>query len=171
MRRILLALTLIAAPAFAAEKADAPKADGKSDAAGKPDGSNVNRVPYLMAPMKGADGKLSGYAYIVSRFTATSPAAAAELTDKLAFIQDGFVRDVNHTPVAVTGDGQVDIPALEARLANDIKVVAGAAKVKLVTVCSVQVAVLHVKEAPRLADATDLADLPKSRCEADTPAK
>jgi hypothetical protein len=167
MRRILFALLIAATPTLAAENADKPA----QDAGGGGLGSNVNKVPYLMAPLKDANGKLSGYAYIVSRFTAASPAAALELSDKMAFIQDSFVRDVNRTQVPMTADGQVDIPALEGRLASDIKTVAGASKVKFVTVCTVQIATLHLKQAAPLADADDLAALPKSRCEAETPAK
>ena len=65
MRRIFLALALMASPALAAEKQDS------SFKGGSP-GTNVE-LPYLMAPMKTADGKLAGYAYITSRLTAASP--------------------------------------------------------------------------------------------------
>ena len=163
MRRIAAILCLLAAaPALAAEKADDATVKG-----GEP-GTNVE-MPYLMAPMNGADGKLTAYAYISTRLTAGSPAAALQVRDKLAFIQDAFVRDVNGLSVAATGDlDNVDIAAVESRLTADARRIIGAPNVKMVTVCTVQVAPLHANQAPRLADATDLADpkvIPKSRCE------
>jgi hypothetical protein len=166
MRRIaaVMSLVIAAAPALAAEKTDDGKAKG-----GDP-GTNV-AMPFLMAPMNGADGKLTAYAYISTRLTASSPAAVLQVRDKLAFIQDAFVRDVNSVAVAAAGDlNTVDITAVETRLTADARRIIGAPNVKMVTVCTVQVAPLHAKQAPRLADATDLADpkaLPKSRCEGD----
>jgi len=160
MRRILFALTLVVSPALAAEKTTAPVVSGVP-------GTNVE-MPYLMAPMKGADGKLSGYAYISSRLTAGSPAAALKVRDQLAFIQDAFVRDVNGAPVSAPDDlNQVDIAGVESRLAADARRIVGAPNVKMVTVCTVQIANLHLKTVP-LADLSDLADpktLPQSRCE------
>ncbi len=160
MRRTLLALTLIASPALAAEKAVPDMV------AGTP-GMNVE-MPYLMAPMKGADGKLAGYAYLTTRLTAGSPAAALKVRDRLAFIQDAFVRDINAAAVTSPGDlNAVDIAGVETRLTADARRIVGAAGVKMVTVCTVQIANLHLKSAP-LADLADLANpkaLPKSRCE------
>ena len=164
MRRIAAALCLFIAvvPALAAEKADDATVKG-----GEP-GPNVE-MPYLMAPMNGADGKLAAYAYISTRLTAGSPAAALQVRDKLAFIQDAFVRDVNSAGVAAAGDlDNVDIAAVESRLTADARRIIGVPNVKMVTVCTVQVAPLHAKQAPRMADTTDLADpkaIPKSRCE------
>jgi hypothetical protein len=164
MRRILLALTLIASPSLAAEKADPNLVSGTP-------GMNVE-MPYLMAPMKGADGKLAGYAYLTTRLTAGSPAAALKVRDKLAFIQDAFVRDINGAPVTPPGDlNAVDVPAVETRLTADARRIVGAAGVKMVTVCTVQIANLHLKTAP-LADLADLANpkaLPQSRCEKEKP--
>ncbi len=162
MRRLLLALTLVAAPALAAEKASDATVKG-----GDP-GTNVE-MPYLMAPMNDADGKLTAYAYISTRLTAGSPAAALQVRDKLAFIQDAFVRDVNGAAIAAASDlNTVDIAAVESRLTADARRIIGVPNVKMVTVCTVQVAPLHAKQAAPLADATDLADpkaIPKSRCE------
>ena len=92
---------LAANPAAAAEK------EAGGDKAGAP-GTNID-MPFLMAPMTGADGNLSGYAYISSRLTATSDASANQVRDKIAFIQDAFVRDVNcdrrSPPPGRSGDG------------------------------------------------------------------
>ena len=67
-------------------------------------------MPFLMAPMNGADGNLAGYAYISSLVTAGSDAGANEVRDKLAFIQDALVRDVNGAPVSKADDPtQIDM--------------------------------------------------------------
>ena len=89
MRRILpILLLLFAAPVWAAEP------DAKTDAKAGAPGTNID-MPFLMAPLNGANGKLAAYAYISSRVTANSDSSANEVRDKIAFIQDVFVRDVN----------------------------------------------------------------------------
>ena len=86
MRKLLAAaLVLAVTPAFAGEKA-----------ASEP-GTHVE-MPFLIAPMS-ADGKLLGYAYISSKLATATPQASVEVRDKLAFIQDAFVRDVNAAPM------------------------------------------------------------------------
>jgi hypothetical protein len=147
MRRALTALFLLAltAPAFAADKE------------GKP-GTNVD-MPYLMAPMTGADGKLAGYAYISSRLTATSDTNALAVRNKLAFIQDAFVREVNSAGVGKADDGSaVDQPALEARLLADAKRVMGAGAVASISLVQVQIAPLHPTQTPALNSPPAVAD-------------
>jgi hypothetical protein len=139
---ILAIMTAVALPALAAEE---PKSGGTKG--GKP-GTNVE-MPYLMAPLTDAEGKLRGYAYITTRLTATSEAAALTVRDKLAFIQDAFVRDVNADGVVSADDPQkVDIAATEARLVADAQRVMGANKVKSMTVCTVQITELHPVRSP-----------------------
>jgi hypothetical protein len=160
----LAALVLfLAVPAFAAE-------DGGKG--GKP-GTNV-QMDYLMAPLTGAAGKLIGYAYITSRLTAASEAFVVPVRDKLPFIQDAFVRDVNTRGVATAADPQaVDVAALETRLLADAVKIMGPGKVKQITVCTVNIAELHPRKtpSPEPADAhrdTDEHNNPvKSRCEPD----
>ena len=65
--------------------------------AGDP-GTNVE-MPFLIAPMT-VDGKLTGYAYISSKVVTRSRNASLEVRDKIPFIQDAFVRDVNEAPSA-----------------------------------------------------------------------
>jgi len=114
---------------------------------GKP-GTNVD-MPYLMAPMTGADGKLTGYAYLSTRLTASTEANALVVRDKLPFIQDAMVRDVNNTGIAVADDQEkVDVPAVEKRLLADAAKVMGGGKVKLITVCTVHIAALHPVQTP-----------------------
>jgi hypothetical protein len=160
---LMAALTL---PAIAAEE----KKDGEVKKGGKP-GTNVD-MPFLMAPLTNADGKLTGYAYISSRLTAMSDTFALTVREKLPFIQDTMVRDINGVTVATDADPeQVDIGGLEARLLADARKVIGAGKVKLITICTVQVAELHPVQTQALSAPADQKDLDahknpvKSRCE------
>jgi hypothetical protein len=133
---LILALTI--APVAAAEK----EAGKEGDKAGAP-GTNID-MPFLMAPMSGEDGKLSGYAYISSRLTATSDASASLVRDKIAFIQDAFVRDVNRIEIAMSGPpAAIDNAALQARLLADARGVVGQGKLASIAIIQVQVAPLH----------------------------
>src|SRR5205814_10519080 len=106
----------VASVAAEQEKA-AVKAQGEQKKG--PPGTNVD-MSYLMAPMTGADGKLSGYAYMSTRLTASTEANALVVRDKLPFIQDAMVRDVNTAGIAVADDPEkVDVPAVESRLLAD----------------------------------------------------
>jgi hypothetical protein len=139
LRLPLLFVCLAAAPAIAAASASSTKE-------GAP-GTNVD-MPFLMAPLTGEDGKLSGYAYISSRLTAASPAEALEVRDKIAFIQDAFVRDVNKDAIAKTGQpSPADNAALEARLLADARQVMGPGKVAAFRIVQLQIAPLHPQAA------------------------
>ncbi|HEY2007765.1 MAG TPA: hypothetical protein VGH23_02165 [Rhizomicrobium sp.] len=137
---ILFLLAALVVPAHAAD--DAKKG-------GKP-GTNVE-MPFLMAPLSNADGKLVGYAYVSTRLTATSDTYALAVRDKLPFIQDKMVRDVNSDAITTPEDPEkVDVPTLEKRLLGDATQVMGAGKVKLIMVCTVQIAELHPVQTPAL---------------------
>jgi hypothetical protein len=167
MRRLLTALILLGltAPAIAAEK---PAADDNAAKPGAP-GTNVD-MPFLMAPMNGADGKLAGYAYISPRLTASSDVVALAVRDKIAFIQDAFVRDVNGRDVAKSNDpATVDQPALEARLLADARKVMGAGKVLSIALVQVQIAPLHPMETPALNAPPPLPDSPAKPAESRKP--
>ncbi|HWC63001.1 MAG TPA: hypothetical protein VG501_05215 [Rhizomicrobium sp.] len=151
MRPFLTSLVLIAftLPAIAAEESK-PKADNGPDKGAGAPGTNVE-MPYLMAPMTDADGKLSGYAYISMRLTATSDVNALAVRDKLAFVQDAFVRDVNGPGVAKKDDPEtVDQPGLAQRLLADAKKIMGPGKVASIAITQVQIAPLHPVETPAL---------------------
>jgi hypothetical protein len=131
-----LIFVLSAAPTFAAEK------EAEGDKTGAP-GTNIE-MPFLMAPMSGEDGKLSGYAYISSKLTATSDASANLVRDKIAFIQDAFVRDVNQSELAMSGTpAAVDNAALQARLLADAKRVMGQGKIASIAITQIQIAPLR----------------------------
>lgn len=166
---LLAAQTLsVSVPAHAA---DEKAADAKKG--GKP-GTNVD-MPFLMAPLNNADGKLTGYAYISTRLTAMSDTYALAVRDKLPFIQDKMVRDVNADAVTTADDPEkVDIPALEKRLLGDATQVMGAGKVKMIMVCTIQISPLHPVQTPALNTPPDKAAPPgspppknplKSRCD------
>ena len=153
---ILALVAALAVPGFtlvlhaAEEGGHAAKAEGGKEGEpqkGKP-GTNVD-MPYLMAPMTDTNGKLSGYAYLSTRLTASSEANALAVRDKLPFIQDAMVRDVNASTIATSDDPEkVDVAAMERRLLTDAAKVMGAGKVKLITVCSVNIAPLHPVQTP-----------------------
>jgi len=145
-----LAIWAVTVPDFASVAAEQKKKAAKAEGDQKkgPPGTNVD-MPYLMAPMTGADGKLSGYAYMSTRLTASTEANALVVRDKLPFIQDAMVRDVNNAGIAVADDPEkVDVPAVESRLLADASKVMGAGKVKLITVCSVNIAPLRPVQTP-----------------------
>jgi len=168
MRRFLFPLLLLTAgPVLAA---------GDEAAKPGPPGTNVE-LEYLMAPLTGPNGKLLGYAYISPRLTVMTEALVTPVREKVPFMQDAFVRDVNLNGVAKADNPQaVDIKGVESRLlANAIKVM-GPGKVKTITICTVQIAELHPKQtpSPRPADAVSDHDPHgnplKSRCEMAKPA-
>jgi hypothetical protein len=146
---IIVALAALATvtPALAAEKAGDP-------------GTNVD-MPFLIAPMS-KDGKLLGYSYISSKLVASSQRAALEIRDKIAFIQDAYVRDVNAAPVALASDPTaVDTALLASRLVADARKVVGAAKVARIVFgdgekdTGIKFAPLHPTQTPVRADQMD----------------
>jgi hypothetical protein len=155
MRRslaFLLAISLAAtasAPAFA-EKAGDP-------------GTNVE-MPFLIAPMT-KDGKLLGYSYISTHLVASSSTAALAIRDKVAFLQDAFVRDVNGASVSLASDPtQVDVRLLGDRLVADAKKVVGSASVVRIIFgdgakdTGIKFSPLHPTQTPMRAD--QVADAP-----------
>jgi hypothetical protein len=120
-------------------------------------GTHVD-MPLLMAPMS-KDGLLLGYAYIRSVLIASSPRAALAIRDKIAFIQDAFVRDVNAAPVGQASDPtKVDVDLLARRLTSDARRVVGADKIADIAFgggrdAGIQFGPLHPREASQAAEA------------------
>ena len=174
MRRIFIPLLLLV---MAAAGQPAHAAGAKEGAPG----TNIE-MPFLIAPMS-KDGKLLGYAYISSKMVASSPAAAIGVREKLAFIQDAFVRDVNAEPVSKADDPRaVDMELLNTRLVAVARRIAGSDKVVNMVFIAVQFAPLHPSEstvdptAPSTGDAGagDAAPAPTqdgNKGQADTSAK
>jgi hypothetical protein len=166
MQRLLVLAFLLAlvAPVSAAEEAHGKsEGHGKEEAKSGEPGTNID-MPFLMAPMTGADGKLSGYAYISSRLTANSDVSANQVRDKIAFIQDAFVRDVNAREIATSGDpASVDNAALQARLLADARKVVGASKLVSIAITQVQIAPLHPSPVTAVAGQLPPAESPSAQ--------
>jgi hypothetical protein len=100
-------------------------------------------MPYLIAPVV-VDGALTSNAYVSSKVIAASPAATIVVRDKLPFIQDAYVRDVNSMPIGKSNDpATVDVPALTARLLADAKRIAGPNLVSSIEIIRIQIAPLR----------------------------
>lgn len=139
MRRTLLPfliLSLLVGPALA-EGATKGK---------KPEPGTTVEMPMLMVPMS-QDGRLLGYAYVTSKLVCTALASCAAVREKLAFIQDANVRDVNAQPVGLASDPTaVDRDLLNARLTVNAKRVVGDNMVKNMVFLQVQYMPLHPSE-------------------------
>jgi hypothetical protein len=105
-------------------------------------GSSVE-MPYLIAPLNDGD-TLVAYAYISCKIIASSPNFAVDIRDKVPFIQDAFVRDVNATNIGKADAPQtVDNTALAARLLTDVRKVMKPGSVADVQLIEVQIRPLH----------------------------
>jgi hypothetical protein len=112
----------------------------------KPEPGNIVPMPFLIAPMS-KDGKLLGYAYISSKLECSSSNSTIAVSDKIAFIQDVNVRDVNAHSVARADDPlKVDEEALSLRLADNARQFVGGNKVVRIMLTQVQFAPLHPSE-------------------------
>ena len=115
----------------------------ETKAPSKPEPGTSVEMPFLIAPMS-KDGKLLGYAYISSKLICTSGPATVAVREKLAFIQDANVRDVNAHPVARAEDPmKVDDEALSLRLVEIARRIVGASKVVRMEFTQIQFAPLH----------------------------
>lgn len=100
-------------------------------------------MPYLIAPVI-VDGGLYANAYVTSKIDAVSPGATIVVRDKLPFIQDAYVRDVNATPIGTASDPKVvDVLALAARLTADAKRIVGSSLIDSVEIIRVQMSPLR----------------------------
>lgn len=168
---LLFLAALLILPARAAEESAA-----KGAKKGGAPGTNVD-LPYLMAPLLDDNGKLLGYAYITSRLTVATESDKLTVTEKMPFLQDARVRDVNANPVFTPGDHQkIDVAGVEARMLANARKIVGASRVKVITICTVQIALLHIAQTPSPSppdarhDVDDHGNPVKSRCEAEKPA-
>jgi hypothetical protein len=135
MRRMIVSLLLVLA-------ASGQLCQAAGQRVGEEPGANIE-MPFLIAPMS-KDGKLLGYTYISSKMVATSQRAAIDIRDKLAFIQDTFVRDVNAAPIGKADDPKaVDTNLLNQRLVADTSRIMGPGKVDRMLFMAIQFAPLH----------------------------
>ncbi len=109
----------------------------------KPEPGTTVEMPFLMAPMS-QDGNLLGYAYISSKLICASPNACIAVRQKLAFVQDAFVRDVYSKPIALASDPkEVDKDLLNARLTAAAKRIVGDDKVRHMSFIEIKFSPLH----------------------------
>ncbi len=133
-----MVMSLALTPAFAAGEAGT---NGK-----KPEPGTTVELPFLIAPMS-LDGKLQGYAYISSKMVCSSADAAILVRQKLGFIQDSFVRDVNGKPISLPTDPTaVDKIQLAARMTADAGNIVGANRVVTVMFIDVKFNALRPSE-------------------------
>ena len=147
---VLAAALILSLPARAADEPKMPKEEP---------GTHV-QMPFLIAPMS-VDGKLQGYSYISSKLVASTPSASVEIRDKLAFIQDAFVRDVNASPTGKAQDPlAIDTAALTARLVAEARRIVGNSKVVTITFTQIKFSPLHPKATT---DASETASTPAAQ--------
>jgi hypothetical protein len=118
----------------------APAADAKK---GEPAPGSSVEMPYLIAPLTDGDA-LVAYAYVSCKIIAAQPALAITIRDKIPFIQDAFVRDVNAKSIGKPDSPQaVDKDALAARLLTDAQKVMKPGTVASVQLIEVQIRPTH----------------------------
>ena len=131
---LLVFAFFLAYPAWGAETAKKEK---------KPEPGTSVEMPFLVAPMT-QDGNLLGYSYISAKLVCSSPNACIAVRQKLAFIQDAYVREVNLKPVALANDPKgVDKDLLNTRLTAAARGVVGADKVVRMTFEDIKFMPLH----------------------------
>lgn len=105
-------------------------------------------MPYLIAPLSDDSGLLA-YAYISCKIIGSSQGAVIEIHDKVPFIQDAFVRDVNASTIGKPGDPMaVDKAALEPRLLALARKVMGPGKVADLKLIQVQISPMRPGATP-----------------------
>ncbi|HUB85257.1 MAG TPA: hypothetical protein VL971_06150 [Rhizomicrobium sp.] len=136
VRAAIVGAILWAIPATALE------ASAKKGPAEPAPGSSVE-MPYLIAPLTDGD-TLVAYAYISSKVVASSPGGAIDVRDKIAFIQDAFVRDVNRASIGkADAPLTVDRDTLATRLLADAQKVMKPGAVVGVQIIDVQIRAVH----------------------------
>jgi hypothetical protein len=87
-------------------------------------------LPRVLAPMV-VEGRLQGYAYMTISLIPTSPGQILAIREKVHFIQDAFVRELNRGSIQKTDDPKaVDMEATKARLLARVQEVVPANSVK-----------------------------------------
>ncbi|MGB8601897.1 MAG: hypothetical protein WCD42_06845 [Rhizomicrobium sp.] len=138
MRRVLvllLALLCVMQASLAVET------DRKRSAA-PPNGLDM---PFLVAPANRGD-TLIGFHYISYRLMAPTPADLPDIRNKVAIIQDAFVRDVYKTAVGMANDQtKVDAHTLHDRMIAIARRIAGPKKVSDLVFVDMKFAPIHPK--------------------------
>jgi hypothetical protein len=73
-------------------------------------------LPTILAPMI-VESRLQNYAYITIVLEPAAPAGVLAIREKVPFLQDAFLRELNAAPIVKSGDPKsVDEEAVKARL-------------------------------------------------------
>ena len=73
-------------------------------------------LPTILAPMI-VDSRLESYAYITIALKPAAPAGILAIREKVPFLQDAFLRELNGAPIVKSDDPKaIDEQALKARL-------------------------------------------------------
>lgn len=109
----------------------------------KPEPGTTVEMPYLIIPLA-LDGNLLGYAYVSSKMVCKSPTACIKIREKLAFLQDGFVREVNGKSLSMPDDPkELDKAQLIARLTAVAKRIVGGDQVVTMIILEAKFSPLH----------------------------
>jgi hypothetical protein len=139
MRRFLaflIAFCVLASGVWAVEGSNSPAPKKKLL-------PNQVEMPFLIAPVN-RNGDLIGFQYISSLLVASSPQAAEQVRLKLAYVQDGLVREAYRAPVGTADDQTVvDQAALGERLTAVAKRIAGEKNVVKIIFTNILYAPVH----------------------------
>lgn len=107
--------------------------------------ANMLDMPFLVAPANKGD-TLIGFHYISYRLVMPSAADAADIRNKMALIQDAYVRDVYKTAVGMADDqSKVDAHVLHDRMIAIVRHIAGAKKVSDLVFMDMKFSPIHPK--------------------------
>lgn len=136
---LVIATLVLAAPALASGGGG----HGGGGEKKKPEPGTTVEMPFLIVPLA-QDGNLLGYAYVSSKMVCKSPMACIKIREKLAFLQDGFVREVNGKPLSLPTDPkELDKPQLIARLTAVAKRIVGGDQVVTMVIVEAKFSPLH----------------------------
>lgn len=148
MRRVLV---LLLGLLCLVQAASAMETDRKRSAAP----ANALDMPFLVAPANRGD-TLIGFHYISYRLVAPTPADVADIRNKIAIIQDAYVRDVYKTAVGMANDqSKVDAHALHDRMIAIARRIAGPKKVSDLVFMDMKFSPIHPKPGGLFVPSTD----------------
>jgi hypothetical protein len=114
LRKIWLVAAFAVALLFPGGRATA--ADAGKNGNAQDQGPTDVEMPPLLAPVI-VDNRLDSYAYITIQLTPAARDKVFLIREKVPFLQDGFLREVNKAPIGKAGDPKaVDQDALKKRL-------------------------------------------------------
>lgn len=140
MRRIFAILLAVLCLVQLASAMETNKKKGNAPAP-----PNAVDMPFLVAPANRGD-TLIGFHYISYRIITPSPAEVTDVRNKLAIIQDAYVRDVYKTAIGMANDQSlVDVHVLHDRMVAIAKRIVGGQKVADLVFMDMKFSPLHPK--------------------------